>query len=261
MHIKRRETGLMKKNFKIDHLTYRKISSASHYLIKKSNYKTLFLTLTFPQFKKYLSDNEANKLFSKFIENLRRRHNCEGYIAVRENGAKFGRVHFHLLLSIDFVSFPGLNSYWCDIISDYCEFAKNAVQTDPKTKFINNPTRAMRYVCKYFSKSKGTISESRVIFVSNNLLSRKEVDYYDDIKKEFIYKRVSNIKQSFSNENNEFFTVNDLFDKYTSLSVCGTSDYTTAFRFESKVEFEQFCNEYLYKIFGLFNEKNQMLTD
>jgi hypothetical protein len=257
MHVERKTNGLMKKNYGIDNRQFRKMQSASHYLIKKSEHKILFITLTFPQFHKYLSPNEANKLFSQFVENLRRRHGCEGYIAVRENGSKFGRLHYHLLISMPFVSFPDLNSYWCDIISDYCSFAPNALQTDPKTKFIKNPVRAMYYVSKYFSKTGATKSESRVVFISRNLLSTKIVDYYDRITKVPTYKTISNIKKTF---NYSETPINDLFDRYPSLVVTYQSEYTTGFKITTAKEFNRFCDDFLYKIFDLPSESPELIT-
>jgi hypothetical protein len=108
-HIDRADKGTREKKFKIDNTVYRKLSSTAHYLVKESDNKVLFITLTFPNFKKKVSYNEINNYFSKFVENLRRRYNCGGYIAVREFGKKTHRVHFHLLLSIPFIPFNVLN--------------------------------------------------------------------------------------------------------------------------------------------------------
>jgi hypothetical protein len=235
---KRKTSGLKKKNFEITNNTYRKLSSSAHYLVKKHKFP-LFITLTFPPFKKYVNDKEINKYFSRFIENLRARHACHGYIAVREFGHKNNRVHFHLLLAMDYISYTRLNNIWCGCISDICSFAKNAVTSDPKTRFIKNPVRAMRYVCKYFSKSKGKPSESRLVFLSENVLIKHK---------------------TFDNSNCEFFTINDLFEKYNSLTVCQSSDYTTAFRIEDPAQFSQFCNEYLYKIFNLSDQNSNFRT-
>ena len=80
MHKLRRERGSMIKTFEIKNKDYRQISSAAHYLVKTSDYKTLFLTLTFPTFKRYVTDKEINEYFSRFVENLRKRYDCAGYI-------------------------------------------------------------------------------------------------------------------------------------------------------------------------------------
>jgi len=219
------ERGKKNKTYQIDNTNYRKIASAAHYMVKESNNKVLFLTLTFPKFKKKYSENEINQCFSKFVENLRTNYGCSSYIAVRERGEKYRRYHFHILCAIPFVPFANLNRAWCSAISDICEFSKNAVTSDPKTRFITNPARAMRYVCKYFAKTKGQISQTRLIFVSNNILQKpiqmrhaSEYGFLDSFKFDYM-------KQ--------------------------TSDYTTCFRITDKTEFERFCNEFLYPIFEL----------
>jgi hypothetical protein len=239
MRLERKINGLKTKTFQIDNVKYRKLSSAAHFLVKASDYKTLFLTLTFSHFKKYCNDKQVNKLFSNFVKKLREDHDCQGYIAVREYGAKRGRVHFHILASIKFIPFAVLNRLWCDSISEYCSFSPNAVTSDPKTRFIKNPVRAMRYVCKYFSKCKGQRSESRLIFMSNNV----------------------NIKhKAFDNTIGEFYTVNNLLEKYKSIKAVQTSDYTTAFRICDNKEFDQFCNDYLYKLFNLSDRDHELYT-
>ena len=117
-HQIRTKLGKKEKQFKIDNQVYRKISSAAHYLVKESNNKVLFLTLTFPQFKKKVTYDETNKCFSKFVENLRTNYCCQGYIAVREFGEKSHRVHYHLLCSLPYIPFPLLNNAWCNAIKD-----------------------------------------------------------------------------------------------------------------------------------------------
>jgi hypothetical protein len=238
-HIDRHYLGSMAKTYKIDSSKYRKISSSAHYLVKVSDYKTLFITLTFPPFKRYVNDKEINRYFSRFVENLRKRYNCSGYIAVREHGSKNNRVHFHLLISIPFISFNRLNHIWCNTISDICHYSQNALQSDKKTLFITNPQRAMRYVCKYFAKCKGQTSESRIIFISDNV----------------------NIKHKFYGPGDIVpFTIAELFEKYNSITVCNASDYTTCFRFNASEEFESFCNNYLYPIFKLSPENPEFFT-
>ena len=48
----RKLQGNKQKTYTIDWKKYRQIASSAHYLIKTSQHKTLFLTLTFPAFKK-----------------------------------------------------------------------------------------------------------------------------------------------------------------------------------------------------------------
>ena len=232
MHRKKVETGNMKKKFKIDNQVYRKIASAAHYLVKESNCKTLFITLTFPKFKKKVSYNEINNYFSKFVENLRTNYACGGYIAVREFGKKTHRVHFHLLLSIPFVPFPVLNAAWCHCIKDICDFSGRALLSNPKTVVIRNPARALRYICKYFAKTKGQVNKSRLVFMSNNIIQRPK--QYTD-------------------------TIEDILSGYKSVFIQQTSDYTTSFRITDSKEFNRFCEQFLYPFFELSYKKNEDL--
>lgn len=232
MHRNQVKTGSMQKKFKIDNQVYRKMASTAHYLVKESKSKTLFITLTFPKFKKKISDNEINKYFCRFVKNLRDYYECGGYIAARERGKKRNRIHFHLLLSIPFVPFLVLNAAWCRCIKDICYFSKNAITSDPKTRFINNPARAMRYVCKYFAKCKNQNSDSRLIFMSNNIIQKAK---------------------------NMYGSVNDLLKGYKGIYIQQTSDYTTCFRITDSKEFDRFCNNFLYPFFELSFKKNENL--
>ena len=253
--------GNMKKNYCTDDIVYRKIASASHYLIKSNQEnKNIFFTLTFPPFHKYLSNNEANKLFSQFFENLRRRRGIHGYVAVRENGTKRGRLHYHCLVNMPYVSFRDLNDYWCSVISDYCNYSANALQTDRHNRIVHDATGAMRYVCKYFTKSRGQKSESRLVFISNNLLSKRVRWGWDPETGEEITYRQSNIKRRFNCEKKyQFLTVNDLLNEFR-FQYKQTSDYTTRFRITYHKEFSRFCDEYLYKIFDLSGSDTDLLT-
>lgn len=228
-HQIRTKLGKKEKQFKIDNQVYRKISSAAHYLVKESNNKVLFLTLTFPKFKKKVTYNETNKCFSKFVENLRTNYDCQGYIAVREFGEKSHRVHYHLLCSIPFIPFPVLNNAWCNAIKDISSYSKNALQTDPKTVFIKNPVRALRYVCKYFAKAKGQAHKSRLVFISNNIIQQPR-EFPRDIN------------------------FRDVLINY-GFTVTQTSDYTTLFRVNDPYEFNQFCKAFLYPFFELSDKK------
>jgi len=248
----RRDIGNMKKNYSITPQTYRRLSSASHFMLKEYKNKNLFLTLTFPPFIKHLSLNEANKLFSKFVHNLRENRGLSAYVAVREHGTKNNRLHFHLLCNMPYVDFRWLNDYWCDIISDYCKHSPNAVQTDSKTRFISNPVRAMRYVCKYFSKAIGIKSESRVFFISNNLLSKKyETGIIDRNTGEIEEKRKSTIQVSLR-RGARYYDMKSYIDRNHDLfEEKQTSDFTTRYRIKDEKEFQKFCNIFLYPLFDL----------
>lgn len=232
-HYKQRKSaGNTKKVFTIDWKTYRKISSAAHYMLKEGEHKSVFITLTFPQWKKqhkltksFFYDEITNKLFSRFAENIRENYNCSHYIAVKEYGARFGRVHFHLLACMPFISFARLNDSWINTISDYCHYSNNALQTDKKSScIIRNPNRAIRYVCKYVSKTFGTRSGTRIVFISNRTL-RKPVKIHEQ--------NINHI---------------DVLKGFKSIRI-NTYEHVTTFRITDAKEFNVFCQKFLYPLF------------
>lgn len=227
-HKLRKKTGDMKKQYKIDNAIYRKIASASHYMVKESKNKTLFITLTFPKFKKQYDENEINKCFSRFINNLHENYGVKYYVAVKELCPSSGRPHFHMLLSIRFTDFAILNRAWCAAISNLCYSSKNALTTKKDNIIIRDPVRAMRYACKYFSKTKGSRSNTRIVFLSLPLILKPK---------------------------HENISIQDILQGYKSIQISQTSDYTTAFRITDKKEFTKFCNLYLYALFELTDSK------
>jgi hypothetical protein len=230
---KRQQTGKMKKQFRIDNTNYRKVASAAHHLVKTSEHKSIFITLTFPPFKKEYNEKQLNECFSRFVENLRTNYNCSGYVAVRERGEVGNRNHFHIVLSIPFVPFYILNGAWCSAISDLCEYSPRAVTSKRKRIILKKPANAVRYICKYISKSKGQTNDSRIIFISNNLVKKPvQLDY---------------LKTGYR-------TIADFFKDWNSLTV-ETTEYTTMLRFNDNTEFNEFCERVLYPCFDIDDKK------
>lgn len=234
------------KHFAINNDVYRKVSSAGHYLMKTTQYKTLFLTLTFPKWKNnfnpYKNENTLNECFSKFVENLREHYSCSGYIAVRELAPDTRRYHYHLICSIPFTPFAALNRAWCSAISDICVYSKNALSSNKETRLINinTPGRAVRYICKYISKAKNQRSKTRLVFISNNLF-RKPVAI-----------------RNYENELSRKTGIEDIetyLYKLKSFSVKKINDYCTAFRINENSDFDKLCSEILYPLFNLTPEK------
>lgn len=242
---KRKQTGNEKKTYKIDWSVYRKLSSAAHYMIKEGEHKTIFITLSFPQWKtksgtpakhkltkSFYYDEITNKLFSKFAENLRENYKCSHYCAVKEFGKLNNRVHFHLLACIPFVDFRKLNRSWNNTIKNHCFYSNNALQSDKNNVILRNPARAVRYVCKYFVKTYGRESETRIVFISNNTLRRpvqiKEIDYnHIDLLKQFKGIRIT------------------------------TYEHVTVFKITEPREFNKFCIKFLYPLFECSVKKSE----
>lgn len=243
-HKIRSEHGSKAKKFKIDSVNYRKLASAGHYLVKTSKYKSLFLTLTFPKFKvdpnkkckneffKAIFEKHINECFSKFVENLRKNYNCTGYVAVREYGTDNHRIHFHIVCSIPFTAFSDLNNAWCAAISDICNYSKNAITTRRDNRILRNPGAAIRYICKYISKAKNQESDTRLIFISNNLL-RKHISIDCDVV--------------------------TLLKGYKGIYINQSSDFTTVYRITDSKSFDLFCKEFLYDLFEIPMGKTDFL--
>jgi hypothetical protein len=246
----RKEIGNLAKSYKIDNTVYRKISSAAHYMVKDSKYKTIFITLTFPPYKTKENEKLQNNAFSKFMENLHNNYGVKYYIAIRERGKDTNRLHYHLLCSIKFVDFTTLNRSWCNAISDISDFSINALSSKKQNVIIRNPGYALRYACKYFSKQRGYSSSTRIVFISNSLLSyptKEIIDY--SARGEPIYKRISKIKKSVH------VPVTSILTGYKNIYIQQTSDYSTCFRITDKLEFDRFCSDFLYLFFELENKK------
>lgn len=238
-YLRQKNHGRKEKTYSIDNKTYRKISSGAHYMVKASEEKTLFVTLTFPTFKINNYEKEINKCFSRFCNNLHENYGVKYYIAIKEYGENTNRPHFHMLLSIKFTDFNILNRAWCAAISDICYPSRNAFTTN-KNVIIRSPGRALRYACKYFSKQRGSKSKSRLVFMSLPL----------------VLKPVRIVNKP----------VEDILKDYKGIYIQQTSDYTTCYRITNAFEFDRFCNLYLYELFdlglnntdftGIINDKN-----
>jgi hypothetical protein len=215
--------SLKKKSFFISSQIYRKMASASHDLIKSSRNKNLFLVLSFPKFKIEPNEKQINQCFSKFVENLRTNYGCSGYVAVREYGETTNRVHFHIILSIPYHSFVTLNSAWCAAISDFCDFSPCALRSKAKSLYIKSPIRAIKYCCKYFAKSRFTRSDTRIVFISNNLI-KTPIQVHG-------------------------VGVQTILEGYKGIYIQQTSDYSTCYRITNDKSFMEFCNNYLYDAF------------
>lgn len=243
--------GNKKKEFTIDWKTYRKVSSSAHYMLKESEHKAVFITLTFPNWirkpkskragepakhlltKSFYYDEITNKLFSKFAENLRKNYDCSNYIAVKEYGTRYGRVHFHLIATLPYISFARLNDSWVNTISNYCEYSNHALQTDKKTScIIRTPNRAVRYVCKYISKSFGVKSGTRIVFISNCTLK----------------KPITIREQNYNHI--------DLLRGFKSIQI-KTYEHVTVFKVMEPKEFNNFCHKFLYPLFECTIKKSE----
>jgi len=170
-YVLHRDWGLKKKTYKMTNAHYRKIADRAAWLKENQKHNLLFITLTFGNWKrKQISDDDANKCFSKFMENLKKNYSRGNYIAVREHSSEnTKRVHYHCIIDLPYMDFMSVNNAWNAAISDFCDYSKNAFTTDRNARYIKSTTAAVRYICKYISKARTESADSRIMFFSREI--------------------------------------------------------------------------------------------
>lgn len=145
------------RTYKLKSVHKRKIRAAVSYLFytSKKNCYLHFITVTFSG---DVPNDERTRqdLFKKFIKNISAYRDVTGYVAVKERGEKNGLIHYHLVLSMPFVSYKKLNN-------DLDAIHKNNGYTGSSNCFtssskrgstiIRNYDSAIRYITKYMGKS------------------------------------------------------------------------------------------------------------
>jgi len=234
------EHGKKEKQFRITNRHYIQIADRVAYMKENAKHKMLFLTLTLPQFKKHITiknvEHEVNRSFSKFVENLTKNYGLSHYLAVKEGDGVSKRYHFHLIAVLPFHPFAKLNCAWLSAISDICEPAPNALTTDRNARFIRSTARAVKYICKYISKSRGTASKTRIIF-SDRETAQATVTVQTDHTPEELLNGLQSVKIFELNEYVTRFTVNDTreFNRFFQSVV------SVLFRITHKTPAELYC--------------------
>jgi hypothetical protein len=175
------ENGIREKKFTVENRHYRKIADQAAYMKENATHKLLFITLTFGKWiDKPITEKNANKCLSNFMDNLKKNYNRGNYIAVRERSDENSkRLHYHCIIELPFVPFASLNRAWCSAISDYCEYSARALTTDREARIIKSTVSVVKYICKYISKCRGQRSESRLIFTSAELSEAQLTENFD----------------------------------------------------------------------------------
>lgn len=142
------------------------------YKEKKPNELLHFGTVTF-------SDDVPNEekvrqaMYKKFVKNVSANYNVSGYIAVKEKGEKYGRLHYHIILRMPFVDYKKLNNCLNEIHKNFgFDGSNNLFTTNSKRRrnIIKNVEHVFRYVTKYVSKNNDTF-EKRCYFISDSVKS------------------------------------------------------------------------------------------
>jgi len=223
---KQRDCGKKEKSFGIDYQTYNAIADRCAWMYQNKTYKLLFVVLTFPNFKRDVTEIELNQSFSKFIENMRAHYHLRHYLAIREGDGINTRFHYHVIFDMPFMSFTRINAAWNSAISDFCDYSKNAFRTKRKSYFIRDISGAVRYLCKYISKSIGQRSLTRIFFCD-----RETANAF--------------VKIRFDNE------IRDLQTEFKSMTRTILNDYVCRITFKSKRDQNVFFNTVVKTLFGV----------
>jgi len=181
--------GKKEKKYSIDSATYRKIASSAVNLWAKKKNNLTFFTLTFP-FEPY--EEVANNCFSKFVENLKLNYDLKNYIAVKERGEQFGRLHFHAIFDLPRIDILKINAAWCATFRNYSSPSACAVRLPKRSNggaVIRSQKRCVKYLCKYIGKSKDRLEYSKpCVFITRDILSRPlklTHEEVEDIKQQY----------------------------------------------------------------------------
>ncbi|MCK5546062.1 MAG: hypothetical protein KAI27_01730 [Rhodospirillaceae bacterium] len=165
--------GKKRKTYQLNGKHKRFIRSSAIRQALTAKYRIMFATLTFP---KDINQQEANKCFSNFVDNLQTNFKLHSYVAVKEN-TKIGRPHFHILLDLPFTDFKILNTAWCSSFRRYMPGSRNAFTTG-RDPIIRNVDGVIHYITKYITKAvksqDGVKPTTRQYFVSQNVHCRPE---------------------------------------------------------------------------------------
>lgn len=162
-----RENGNKKKVFQITSKIYRLMQSSAVNMFEERKHKVVFLTFTLPT---SITEKQATESFSRFLDNAKKTYNLKSFIYVKEIGQN-NNVHFHGLLEIPYFDFDLLKRAWYSAYSRYSsDFHNNNIRVSEKHgAIVETPEQAIKYVCKYASKSRGRGFESRCYGISRNI--------------------------------------------------------------------------------------------
>jgi len=168
-----KERGKIEKVFRFSSREKRHVKSSAIRLFHARKNSIKWFTLTFTN--KDISEVDANKCLSKFLENLKKNYHANDYVIVRESENKNGsyHLHYHCLLDIPYKSFAKLNNAWCRACSGFMSYSPNAL-TSGKKKIIDNIQGLCGYITKYIGKSDQE-SKTRVYFISEGAQSKPAV--------------------------------------------------------------------------------------
>lgn len=174
---KMKDLANKKKTFQLNSKQKRSIRCSGIRMFRQRKNTLKWFCLTFPS---EISQKDANKCLSKFVENLKENYYANSYLVVKEN-TKRGRPHFHCIVDMPFKSFKDLNVSWCNAYRGFCDFSPNALTTGRKN-IIEKIEGVAYYVTKYITKAQTGDHLTRIYFNSQNIDPKpRELNYNEYI--------------------------------------------------------------------------------
>lgn len=158
--------------FQLSYQKYRLLASAASIMSKTAENKLIFLTFTFND-KLKIKEVMANQIWNRFIKNFKKTYGCKNYVGVLEYH-KSGTPHYHFIADFPYSPIVEINKAWIAAITssvgnDY-DFVLGSVRLPEDTdSVVDNTSRAVRYLCKYFSKGLGVRYATKCYFISRDL--------------------------------------------------------------------------------------------
>jgi len=162
-----RENGNKKKTYRITSRIFRLMQSSAVNMFANKKHEVVFLTFTLPN---SVSEKDATTSFSRFLDNAKKTYNLKSYIYVKEIGSN-SNTHFHALLEIPFFDFDLFKSAWYSAYSRHSsDFYNNNIRISERHgAIVKEAEQAIKYVCKYVGKSRGTGFTSRCYGISRDI--------------------------------------------------------------------------------------------
>jgi len=162
-----------KRNFRLTYQKYRLLSCAAILLLKQAKNRVVFLTLTFP---KPISDENANKVLNRFLKNFTKNYGCNNYLGVLEH-TELGNPHYHFLFDFPYKKISIINDAFSHAFTGVTgdNGSSNMVRL-PKDSpsCVDDHAGMVRYLCKYFSKSRAGTYTARCYFISRGVRQQAE---------------------------------------------------------------------------------------
>ena len=154
---------------------YIRLLSSMLLCVHQAQHKCIFLTFTFPC---AVTERESNKIFSTFIDNMKKTYKLKRYVCIKEfqtkNKIYKNNPHFHGIFDFPFAHILDINRSFCNSVGNYFKVdfshVTNAVQLPKHPDFsavVSNPEHIARYLGLYLSKGYKTEYKERFIFMSN----------------------------------------------------------------------------------------------